>query len=257
MENNSQDTLRLVELFHLLFLDVFGRKVDKRFYAVKGGCNLRFFLRSFRYSADMDLDVQNIARENLEETVSDLLDSTPFRDILRVRGIAIKRWSAPKQTETTQRWKLGLAVPDSDVLRHTKLEFSRKGMKTGAVFEALDPDVIRAHQLTPIMANHYDAHAAYEQKVEALITRTATQARDVFDLNLLLNSGVERRISNRALSARLAEAESNAMSVTFDVFKAQVLSYLHPEHQAQYDSEPVWEDAVLRVVDALSSGGGK
>ena len=205
----------------------------------------------------MELDVQKIVREKLEETVSDLLDSTPFRDILRVRGIAIERWSAPKQTETTQRWKLGLAVPDSDVLRHTKLEFSRRGMKRGAVFEALDPEVIRVHQLTPIMANHYDAHAAYEQKVEALITRTATQARDIFDLNLLLNSGVDRRISNRALSARLAEAESNAMSVTFDVFKAQVLSYLDPEHQAQYDSEPVWEDAVLRVVDALSSGGGK
>lgn len=44
---NAQDTLKLVELFHLLFLDVFGRKVDKRFYAVKGGCNLRFFLKAF------------------------------------------------------------------------------------------------------------------------------------------------------------------------------------------------------------------
>lgn len=205
----------------------------------------------------MDLDVQNISKEKLEETVSDLLDSAPFRDILRARGIAIDRWSAPKQSETTQWWKLGLAVPASDVLRHTKLEFSRRGMKERAVFEALDPDVIRAHRLTPIMANHYDAHAAYEQKVGALIFRTATQARDVFDLNLLLNSGVDRRISDRALSARIAEAESKAMSVTFDVFKAQVLSYLHPEYQAQWDSEPVWEDAVLSVVDALSSGGGE
>ena len=99
------------------------RKVDKRFYAVKGGCNPRIFLKSFRYSEDMDMDVQNISKEKLEETVSDLLDSAPFRDILRARGIAIDRWSAPKQSETTQRWKLGLAVPASDVLRHTKLEF--------------------------------------------------------------------------------------------------------------------------------------
>ncbi len=250
----TQDTLRVVELFHLLFLDVFGRKVDKRSYAVKGGCNLRFFLRSFRYSEDLDLDVENIAKEKLEETVNDLLDSTPFRDILRVRGLAIKRWSAPKQTEPTQRWKLGLAVPDSDVLRPTKLEFSRRGMKKGTVFEALNPEVIKAHQLTPIMANHYDAHAAYEQKVEALIRRPATRARDVFDLSLLLNSGVDSHISNRALSADIARAETNAMSVTFDVFKAQVLSYLDSEHQAQYDSETVWEDAVLRVVEALSSG---
>ena len=51
----AHDAMRLVELFHLLFLDVFGRKIDKRFYALKGGSNLRFFLRSFRYSEDMDI----------------------------------------------------------------------------------------------------------------------------------------------------------------------------------------------------------
>jgi len=33
-------TIQYVELFHLLFLDQLGRKLDKRFYALKGGCNL-------------------------------------------------------------------------------------------------------------------------------------------------------------------------------------------------------------------------
>ena len=102
------------------------------------------------------------------------------------------------------------------------------------------------------MSNHYAAHAAFEQKVEALITRKTIQARDVFDLNLLLNSGIEPHVSNASMKARLADAQTNAMSVTFDMFKAQVLSYLHPDYQAQYDSEPVWDDAVLRVVEALS-----
>ena len=48
-----------VEQFHLLFLEQLGRKLDKRHYALKGGCNLRFYLRSVRYSEDMDLDVQS------------------------------------------------------------------------------------------------------------------------------------------------------------------------------------------------------
>ena len=39
--------------------------------------------------------------------------------------------------------------------------------------------------MTPILANHYTPRAAYRQKVEALITRSVTQARDVFDLYLL------------------------------------------------------------------------
>ena len=46
-----------VELFHLVFIDLLGRKVDKKHYALKGGCNLRFFFKSFRYSEDMDVDV--------------------------------------------------------------------------------------------------------------------------------------------------------------------------------------------------------
>ena len=47
-----------IEQFHLLFLDQLGRKLDKRHYALKGGCNLRFYLRSIRFSEDMDLDLK-------------------------------------------------------------------------------------------------------------------------------------------------------------------------------------------------------
>jgi hypothetical protein len=49
-----------VELFHLLFLDQLGRKLDKRVYALKEGYNLRFFMKSIRYSEDMDIDIQTI-----------------------------------------------------------------------------------------------------------------------------------------------------------------------------------------------------
>ena len=59
-----------VELFHLLFLDQLGRKLDKRFYALKGGANLRFFARSLRYSEDIDLDT--VARLNPREAFGDV-----------------------------------------------------------------------------------------------------------------------------------------------------------------------------------------
>jgi hypothetical protein len=41
-----------VELFHLLFIEQLSQKLDKRLYAVKGGCNLRFFLGSIRFKWD-------------------------------------------------------------------------------------------------------------------------------------------------------------------------------------------------------------
>jgi len=248
-------TIQYVELFHLLFLDQLGRKLDKRSYALKGGCNLRFFMKSIRYSEDMDIDIRTapptIANDNLRRTVAGILQSKPFAQILQIHGIMIGQWSEPKQTATTQRWKAGLSINGSTVLLPTKIEFSRRGMKGDTLFDAVDPELVRNYHLSPIMASHYDGSSAYEQKVDALVSRVSTQARDIFDLNLLLNSGIDRKISGSRLRSRLHEAESNVMSVTFDIFKSQVLSYLPPDYQRQYDSPSVWDDMVLRVVEAL------
>jgi hypothetical protein len=46
-------------------------------------------------------------------------------------------------------------------------------------------------------------------------------------------------------------AVANALAVDFGTFKGQVLSYLEPEAQAQYDSPSAWDSIVLEVVDAL------
>ncbi len=243
-----------VELFHLLFLDQLGRKLDKRDYVLKEGCNLRFYLRSIRYSEDIDLDILSVPRDKLQDVVEGILRSKPFGQILEVRNMRIGRWSAPKQTETTQRWKLSLDVAASDVPLHTKIEFSRRGGREGCVFEAIDPQLIADYRVSPIMASHYEAHTAFEQKVDALITRSTTQARDIFDLNLLLNSGVDPTISDERLRSRVGQAESNALGMTFDVFKSTVLFYLHPDYRAQYDSAAVWDEMVLKVIEAL---GGK
>lgn len=48
---------------------------DKGLIALKGGCNLRFFFGSVRYSEDMDLDVVVIAKETLKNQVDRLLKS--------------------------------------------------------------------------------------------------------------------------------------------------------------------------------------
>jgi len=245
-------TQQAIEVFHLLFLDVLGRKVDKRFYGLKGGCNLRFYMKSIRYSEDMDLNVQTLSKEKLQDAVEGILESKPFRQILATHGLGIVRWSAPKQTDTTQRWKLGLESRNSTIPLPTKIEFSRRRMTEGVEFESVDPALIGSYGLSPVMANHYGKVEAYRQKVEALVTRRSTQARDVFDLDLLIRSGVQSALGATALREGLDEAASRAMSVTFDMFKSQVLSYLHEDYQSQYDSEPVWDEMVLRIVEALN-----
>ena len=242
-------SIACIEQFHLLFLDQLGRKLDKRHYALKGGCNLRFYLKSIRYSEDIDLDVQLIPVALLQDRVNQILTGVSLARILQARGLAISSCSSPKQTDTTQRWKLGLTVKGSELPLHTKIEFSRRGMSDPVVFEPVDSLIMREYQLTPILASHYPAEAAFRQKINALIHRSQTQARDVFDLAHLLRSGVSTK--GMVLPPQWRGAQQNALSISYDDFKGQVLAYLAPDYQAQYDTREMWDELVLRVVEAL------
>lgn len=241
-----------VELFHLLFIDQLGRKLDKKFYALKGGCNMRFFFKSPRYSEDIDIDVQSIAVAFLREKVNNILNSKPFRDILQVKDIEIEHITEHKQTETTQRWKLGLIVPHLEKTLPTKIEFSRRGLEKQIKFEPISPEVIRFFELSPILINHYPAEITCQQKLKALISRKTVQARDIFDLYLLLASRVERIDLPEEVRANLNQAKENILSMDFKVFKSQVISYLEPEDQPRFESEEVWDNIRLHVVETLS-----
>jgi hypothetical protein len=137
---------RGVEIFHLTFLGQLGSQLDKRIYAVKGGCNLRFFFDSPRMSEDLDLDVSEVAEGTLKNKVDRILSGRPLSLILRGMRMTIEAVSTPDLTERA----------------------------------------------------------------------------------------VER-----------------ASQVTFGEFKAQVVSYLAPREQALYDSETLFNDMVLRCLEAL------
>ncbi|MEO8905276.1 MAG: nucleotidyl transferase AbiEii/AbiGii toxin family protein [Polyangiaceae bacterium] len=65
-----------IEFFHLVFLRALVAKgEEKSLIALKGGCNLRFYFGSIRYSEDMDFDVSVIAKGTLKNKVDRLLKS--------------------------------------------------------------------------------------------------------------------------------------------------------------------------------------
>src|SRR5262245_20559084 len=111
-----------IEIFHLHFLRAFSTRVDKALFALKGGCNLRFYHRSIRYSEDMDLDIRTLATGTLRSNVETVLEATSFRHTLRSQQLEITESSAPKQTQTTQRWKIHLRLLDTGVTVPTKIE---------------------------------------------------------------------------------------------------------------------------------------
>lgn len=241
-----------VELFHLLFLSQLGHKLDKKLYALKGGCNMRFFLNSIRYSEDIDVDVQIIAKETLQNKIQKILTSTPFQYILQAKDIEIAEMSEPKQTNTTQRWKILLKRSASAIYLPTKIEFSRRSFSKDVIFEPINLPILRQYSLPSIMVNHYSAASMYEQKIQALALRNQTQARDVFDLYLLIHSGSDLKLKDAKKIQYLHQAQSNAMSITFADFKGQVLAYLSEDDRTQYDEKSVWKNIVSIVIESLN-----
>jgi predicted nucleotidyltransferase component of viral defense system len=108
-------------------------RLDKSLLVLEGGCNLRFFYRSVRYSEDLDLDTRKIAVGTLGNQVDRLLASSAFRQSLRAQSLEIQSTSAPKQTETTQRWKIRLSLSSTGQQVPTKIEFSRRPLRRSSV----------------------------------------------------------------------------------------------------------------------------
>ena len=248
MDNAPQ---HIIEFFHLAFLRALSGKLSKNLYALKGGCNLRFFLKSIRYSEDLDIDVKIVATETLRKKVRTVLESSSVNQILKLKGVSINSISEPKQSETVQRWKIGLSFENREVPIPTKIEFSRRGMTNEIEFGPIDSEIIRRHQLYPILLSHYSKEAQFYQKILALIHRSETQARDIFDLHLLIDQGLDFSKLKTIKQTDLQKALENLNSVTFSDFKGQVLVFLEPEYQNYFSSKSVWEEFVKKVSTTL------
>ena len=240
-----------IEVFHLLFLRSFGARVDKSLFALKGGCNLRFYHGSIRYSEDMDLDIRTMAVGTLKSNVDSVLEADSFRHNLRAQGLTIDSFSTPKQTSTTQRWRITLQSIESRASIPTKIEFSRRTLEAGAGLAPVDPSILRAYRLYSIIVQRYDMHAAFTQKISALALRSAVQARDVFDLKLLIDAGAASTRLGPETGKLVEQAIDNAMSIGFEDFAGQVVAFLEPEHQANFAERRAWEALQEQVVDAL------
>jgi predicted nucleotidyltransferase component of viral defense system len=240
---------QVVELFHLAFLQVLQARLDQTRYVLKGGTNLRYFFDSVRYSEDIDLDIDGVAPWTLTEKVDGILASPTIGAVLRSGGLAVEGFTKPKQTETTRRWKVAIAVSGRSETVRTKIEFSHRGGERAHILEPVADRIVAPYALRAPTVQHYTADAATEQKVEALAGRSETQARDVFDLDLLLR---RQPLEDEAIDSQILEqAAERGLELPFDAFRDQVLPFLDPEVTELYDSKAAWEQMQLFVTDKL------
>ena len=255
MEEAIYTHLQLRELFHIEFLRLLGRKLKTNNYAVKGGVNLRLFFKSVRYSEDMDLDVAGIGVGELRELVMKILQARSFREGFYAFGISDiipPDMRVAKQTQTTQRFKVHLITVAGEDL-FTKIEFSRRGFDGKVITESVPAVILRDYRLSPLITSHYDARSAVMQKINALTSRSAIQARDIFDLYVLSSqiSHAAPKEFKLLSTAILAKAHERIFEVSFEMFRDEVVSYLSDEDKNMYDNASSWEEIKLKVADFI------
>jgi predicted nucleotidyltransferase component of viral defense system len=242
--------VQVLEFFHLAFLQVLPARLDRARYVVKGGANLRYFFESPRYSEDMDLDALGIEPWRLEAKVDEVLASPAMGVLLRAGGLALQTGGKHKQTETTQRWKPAIAVSGRREPVRTRIEFSHRADDARRILEAVPDRVVASYALRAPTMLHYTADAAIEQKIAALALRSETQARDVFDLELLFRGHRGAVVAGRIESEILQTAVERVFELPFEAFRDQVLPFLDPEVAELYERAS-WDQTQHFVVDRL------
>jgi hypothetical protein len=244
----------LREAFHFCFLERLLKTAEANLFVLKGGVNLRFFFGSPRYSEDMDFDVVAGNVTTLRKNGYKVLNDAALRRTLRTYGIVDLQINDParaKHTETTQRFRVQLITGAGEALP-SKIEFSRRAPVEagGREIAQVDSGIARHYQRLAFRCQHYDGTAAVVQKVLALAGRPVTQARDVFDLDILQRGGHTRGLDLRTLVSeeQRATALANLRDLSFDDFSGQVLEFLDDEERRTLD-RAAWR----AMVDGVSA----
>ncbi|MBI5299479.1 MAG: nucleotidyl transferase AbiEii/AbiGii toxin family protein [Deltaproteobacteria bacterium] len=256
-------SLQQREVFHLVFLRHLVRRLKVGSYALKGGTNLRFFFRSIRYSEDMDIDVAGIAVHSLRDAVMSILSAPSLLAALRphrVEKIIPPSMASAKQTETVQRFKVHLINQAGENL-FTKVEFSRRGLKAGAVSggavsEAIDGHVLSEYRLPPLIVSHYPIDLAVLQKISAVTGRAVPQARDIFDLFLLstqMDAFTAQKIRKKIADSEIKKSRDIILSVSFEQYRDTVCAYLDPKDAELYQHPERWEEIQLAVLTMMGA----
>jgi len=244
----------VVELFHLILVRaLFANLGDKRLLAVKGGINLRFYFQSVRFSEDLDIDVMTMSKGTLENKIDRLLEAPTVVAPLKARGITIVEVSKPKQTETVQKWKLAVTSQGIAIPQRTKVEFSRRPTVETASLELVDKEIANRYEIPAYLATHYRCAEAVRQKIHALMDRSETQPRDVFDLHVLFARLDAPRTLDDEAKGWLDRAIANAAALEFEEYVALVVAFLDPVHADLYSSHEAWDAMQLGVIERLEA----
>ncbi len=244
---------RAIELFQLAYCQVAAVQLSLDEFALKGGGNLRFFLRSKRRSAGLELDYRGRRFDRFAERMDELLASRQLAELLRLRDIELRfERRRAKDTQTVKRWKFQLGRPGMETAS-SKIEFSSRGTSANPVLDQIDSELARRLGGVPARIKHYPPPAAIEQKIAALAGQRETEPRDVFDLDHLFQQYPNALPELRPDIGKIRAARDRAIEIPYVDYRALVVEYLEEDFVDLYGTEQAWTDMVLRVVEQLEA----
>ncbi|MEO1246199.1 MAG: nucleotidyl transferase AbiEii/AbiGii toxin family protein [Pseudomonadota bacterium] len=250
---------RIREVFHFCFLDRFLKLSNPGLYVLRGGANLRFFFNSPCYSEDMDIDVLAGSAGALKNNAYKILHDCAFRRSLRsfhIADIEIDKPARASQIDTTQRFRFGLVTSAGKRLP-TKVEFSQRNDSHDGESEIslIDAGIARTYRTLAYRCPHYTGPTAVAQKLRALAGRPVPQARDVFDLAILIRAAHSPPAPRSKLLGRKGHAKAldSLMSLSWDDYEGQVVEFLHDDSRDEFGDRHAWERLRNRVLNELES----
>ncbi|NJD19755.1 MAG: nucleotidyl transferase AbiEii/AbiGii toxin family protein [Gemmatimonadetes bacterium] len=248
------------ELAHLLILQELGAVRRGGGVILKGGVNLRLFFGSPRYSEDMDLDGSPDGSGDIRTRIARLFDDRAFTRRLQTFGIrGLDPGEGPNEdTEATFRYKFGV-IGTGGVRYPTKVEVSFRAQHAAdaGVEESPAKTVLDSYGLNPFDVRHYAVEAAVRQKIQALAGRREAQARDVFDLSVLVRSAPAvphlEFLAQASPADQLEEAHARALTISYEEYRGQVTEFLDEPERAARSTEAAWDDMRLRVAALMEA----
>lgn len=226
---------------------------------LKGGVNLRLFFGSVRYSEDMDLDAEPRHRAKLQGVIETILADAGYRRELDALGIEDIRPNDAQRGTGEAGLRLKMQATAAGIGYSTKVEISYRD-SSPAAWAAPAPvpaKLIARYGGARFEVARYEHAAAVVQKVNALATRGDVQARDIFDLDWLLDEARFPDAPEPALVRlrawhpleRLETARSRCLEIGDDQYRGQVETFLDVDAQRQFAG--TWDAMRLRVHDLL------
>jgi hypothetical protein len=250
---SEREAGKIIERFHLVFIEVAAARLPIADFVIKGGANMRFFFRSQRRSRDIDFNYVGRRFENFAERVDEVLKSQALSELLRQHDISLVNPRRYKQTETTRRWKLSLQTHLVDDAG-SKIEFSARAEPLQDFqLRPVDSELARRLGGRSVPINRYGPIAMVTQKIDALRHRSETQPRDVFDLDLLFRTHPDVLGQAPLQQRALEDAIERARALTYQEYLSTVVDYLEEQIVDVLGSETAWDDMQRHVVETLEA----